>query len=104
MAGLPTLSQGAFSSGDYDDGEIKRLVVGSPLWVALMNELWLNCSSETQTYYRQLMIKPSYFIGTITSVPRRQVELTIVPLQSDLKSPGNLEQIAISLDNIHRFI
>ena len=100
----PTLSQKGFVDGDYDDGEVRALIVGSKLWEALHSEIWLNCSPTTQEHFRQLMLKPTYFMGTVVSTKRQQVELTVVPLVSQTKGPGNLEEISISLDNVARFL
>ena len=48
MSNQVSMSQASFGDGDYTDGEVKRLVVGTPVWNALHNEIWLNCSPSTR--------------------------------------------------------
>ena len=77
---------------------------GTPLWIALHEELWLNCSKETRDEYLAKMAAPTYFLGTIISMSRKQVELTVIPLNPLTNGPGNIDIIAISLDNMARFV
>ena len=104
MAGQVSLSQRSFGSDEYEDGEIKKLVRGSQLWTALMSELWINCSPETQQHFRQMMLQPTYFMGTVISTCRHQVELTIIPFEAGSTRPGSIQKIAVSLDDFGRFL
>ena len=102
MSGV-SLSQQPFESQDYNDGEIYRLVPGSQLWVALTQEVWLNCSQEIRNYYVDRLLARHHFSGTIVSKTRQQVELTYIPLGDVPTQPGPVEIIAVSLANMHRF-
>ena len=48
MSSHVSMSQLSFGDLDYDDGEVKKLVVGSTLWNALHDDIWLNCSPTTR--------------------------------------------------------
>lgn len=48
MSSHVSMSQKSFGDGDYDDGELKKLVVGSVMWNALHDDIWLNCSPTTR--------------------------------------------------------
>ena len=104
MSNRFNLSQRPFSDGDYADGEIRPLEKGTPLWNALQSELWLNCSEETRQEYLNKLASPTYFVGTLVSKTRGQVELTIISLNSTNDGPGAISLLAISLDNVSRFI
>ena len=104
MANRISLSQAAFGDGDYSDGEVKKLTVGSPLWNALHDEIWINCSPTTRQEYLEKLHQPLYFAGTIVSVVRQQIELTVVPYNAAGTGPGCLEEIAISLTDVNRFL
>ena len=103
MSSQVTLSQQPFSDGDYTDGEVKKLVKDGPLWVALHTELWLNYGDETRRRYLDKLAIPVYFAGTVISVSRGQVELTIISLDPAHGGPGEVTVIAITLDKITRF-
>ena len=103
MASRVTMSQASFGDNDYDYGEVEKLVVGSSLWHALHEELWLNCSNDTRSKYLAKLDSPNYFMGTVISKSRKQVELTVVSLNDRADGPGDMDIIAISLDNISRF-
>ena len=98
------MSQQPFADGDYTDGEIKKLVKGSTLWTCLHTELWLNCSEKTRTETLAKITAPTYFVGTVVSLTRKQIELTIVPLNPSTNGPGPIDIIAISLENVSRFL
>lgn len=97
------MSQLPFDSHDFEDGEIKRLVPGSPLWVALVTEPWLNCSESTRNYYIARLNSSHRFSGTVLSRSRQQLELTYIPFGDPPMLTGPLELIAISLADLHRF-
>ena len=104
MSGRYTLSQQPFSDGDYSDGEIKKLVEGTPLWTALHCESWLNCSHDTRQKFLDMMAAPAYFVGTVISVSRGQVELTVISKNATGDGPGKITMLAISLDKVSRFV
>ena len=97
------MSQLPFDSIDYDDGEIHRLVPGSPLWNALLTEPWLNCSPATREYFISRLQSCHRFSGTVLSKTRQQVELTYIPHGDPPMTSGPMELIAISLADLHRF-
>lgn len=45
-----------------------------------------------------------YFAGTVVSRRRQQVELTIIPFDSAGTGPGCIDEIAISLPRVSRFL
>lgn len=98
-----SLSQLPFEAADFSDGEIYRLVPGSPLWEALISEVWVNCSEETRNYFVTRLQSSHHFSGTIVSKTRHQIELTFIPHGDVAMQPGPVEIIAISLLNMHRF-
>ena len=99
-----SLSQEPFSDSDFSDGEIYRLVPGSIQWTALTTETWLNCSPDTRDHFVRLLLAPHYFAGTMLSLTRRQLELTVIPFANESSEPGNIQVISITLNNFHRFI
>ena len=102
-AARASMSQSSFGDDDYDYGEIKKLVVGTAVWHALHEELWLNCSESTRHEYLVKLNSPNYFVGTVVSHSRKQVELTVIPFNAQGDGPGDVDIIAISLDNVARF-
>ena len=90
MANRISLSQASFGDGDYTDGEVRKLTVGSCLWNALHDEVWINCSPSTRQEYLDKLHQPLYFAGTIVSVTRQQIELTIVPYDAAGTGPATL--------------
>ena len=94
------MSQLPFDSSDYEDGEIHRLIPGSPLWVALTTEPWLNCSPTTREYYIDRLHASHRFSGTVLSKSRQQVELTYIPHGDPPMTSGPMELISISLANM----
>ena len=99
-----SLSQEPFSDSEYSDGEIYRLIPGSVQWIALTTETWLNCSPSTRDHFVRLLLAPHYFAGTVLSLTRQQLELTIIPFANGSSGPGDIQVISITLDNFHRFI
>ena len=90
--------------GDYDDGEIHPLVPGSELDQAIRNEAWLNYPEETRDKWIRLMDKDSVvFIGTVISIPRRQIEMTIVLQVQAVPERRWMTSVMITLDNFDRF-
>ena len=94
------MSQTPFDAEDYDDGEIMKLVEGSPMWDCLMTQPWLNCSAETRNFYLTCLKADHYFSGTVVSRSRKQVELTFIPNGIN-SGPGPVQIIAISLDGMN---
>ena len=102
--GRVSLSQAPFTTGDYTDGQIHPLQVGSILWTALHSESWIDCDSDTRNYYLSRLGETNHFIGYVVSLKRGQVELTVIPRDMTTAGPGNLEMIAVTLDDVARFI
>ena len=99
-----SMSQLPLSENDYTDGEIYKLQPGSPIWNALFQEDWLNCSVETKNYFLDRLNQPHHFSGTVVSVTRSQIELTYIPRNAVTGGSGNMEIISITLSDVTRFI
>ena len=54
--------------------------------------------------YLAKLSQPLYFAGTVVSIRRQQVELTIIPFNSTGTGPGCIDEIAISLPRVSRFL
>lgn len=98
------MSQLPFSCGDYSDGEIHKLEPSSRLWRALFEENWRNCDDSTKQYYLDRLNQPHHFSGTVISIKRSQIELTYIPRNELTGGAGNMEIIAITLENVARFV
>ena len=98
------MSQSPLSEQDYTDGEIHKLIPGSPIWQALHSEDWWNCGPETKMYYLDRLAQEYYFAGYIVSLVRGQVELTYIPFNLTTGGPGKVQMIAITLSNVRRFL
>ena len=99
----PTLSQDPFTSEDFTDGEIHKLIPGSPIWQALHHEPWINCTAQTRQYYLDRLQQPHHFSGTVISVTRSQIELTYIPTNPLTGEAGDLEMVCITMSNVARF-
>ena len=99
-----SMSQLPLSDHDYINGEIHKLIPGSPIWEALHGENWENCSAETRDYYLDRLTQEHYFSGTVVSLPRGQVELTYVPKNPVTGGPGEVKIISITLPQVQRFV
>ena len=98
-----SLSQGRLSNMEYTDGEIYPLVIGSDIWNALVGEIWMNCGPDTQTHFLSLLHSPHYFSGTVLSMVRQQIELTIISFAEDGISAGRSHVICVTLPRFSRF-
>ena len=98
----PSYSKAPFGTGDYDDGEIKELRTGSSLWHALTGEPWLNWSLTEQFEWKLKMQRPLKFLGTVVSVPRQQIEVTLI-YQDPAGNSTGMETVTVSLLDFHRF-
>lgn len=99
-----SMSQLPLSDDDYSDGEVYRLQPNGPIWRALFQENWLNCSIETKNYFLDRLRQPHHFSGTVISLPRSQIELTYVPINEITGGGGDIQIISITLPNVSRFI
>ena len=100
----PTMSHEPFSSDDFTDGEIHRLIPGSQIWHALFHEHWQNCTHQTKQYYLDRLQQPHHFSGIVVSVVRSQIELTYIPTNHFTGGAGDLMIVCITLNNVNRFI
>ena len=57
-----SMSQSSFGDNDYDDGEVKKLIVGSTIWNALHEDIWLNCSPSTRQDWENVYLYFCIFI------------------------------------------
>ena len=90
---------------DYSDGEIYPLINGSVLDRAIRTEPWLNMSDVSRRRWIRLMNNPdTVFVGTIISVPRRQIELTIVIKIDNGVERRWMTNVMVTLDDFDRFI
>lgn len=74
-----SMSQSSFGDDDYDDGEVKKLVVGSTIWNALHEDIWLNCSPSTRQdrknvlWYLFMSSCSKYVAGGMSSITHDQL-------------------------------
>ena len=99
----PSLSREPFGDGDYDDGEIKELRPGSPLWHALTGEPWLNWPYEHQCMWKLRMRQPLKFLGTILSPVRQQIEVTLI-YQDNVGCSAGMDTVTVTLSEFQRFL
>ena len=91
-------------TGDYIDGEVYVLDPLSTLGRAIMDETWLNMAMGTQTRWKEIMTMPSvYLLGTVLSIPRQQVELTIASRQA-IPGMGVYAKFCVTLAHFNRFL
>ena len=98
-----SMSQLPLADHEYTNGEIHKLIAGSPIWQAIHQEEWLNCGPETKAYYVDRLAQPHYFSGYVISLVRGQIELTYVPLDPATGGPGDIRMISITIFNVRRF-
>ena len=99
---VQSYSQLPFGTGDYNDGEIHPLLVGSTLWQALVNELWLNWSLSQQDMWKWRLQQPLKFVGTVLSHTRQQIEITMV-YQDNTGISSGMDTVTVTLANFSRF-
>ena len=93
----------SFGDGDYDDGQIHPLEPGSVLDLAIRREPWLNHSTAFRRRWLRLINGPNiHFVGTIISVPRRQIQLTVILQLNNPPNRWHCETV-ISLNDFDRF-
>ena len=94
-----------FGDGDYDDGEVYRLVPGSILDVALRTEQWPNHSVRSRRNWIRLMDNAhTIFVGTVLSAPRHQLELVVVLELNDAPNRRWMTETVITLNHFERFL
>ena len=100
----PCYDISSLKTGEYDFGEVVRLNPDSVLGAALISEPWLNWSSGAQRQWKSIMISPEiHFVGTVLSVTRQQVEVTIISRQH-VPNMGLHAEFCVTLANFQRFL
>ena len=99
------MSTRSLGASEYRDGEVHDLNAPNRavLRTALMQEDWLNMSDATRRYWLQLMTSESVrFVGTVISLVRSQIEITIVFSEAHPLYPG-MVSFCVTLSNFWRF-
>lgn len=102
--GVASMSLERLSDDQYDDGELYRLDIASPLGQALLSERWLNLPLNQQLYWLSEVYSPRVkFVGTVLSRVRAQVELTFI-YRDSIGNTGHQVSFCVSLPNFQRFL
>ena len=102
--GSPCLSSRPLLGSEYTDGQIYDLHLDerSALKMALLQENWINLA-DSQPHWIDLMQSDQVkFVGTIVSVRRQQIQVTIIFKQLH-PVYGGLVEFCVTLLNFRRF-
>ena len=102
--GSPCLSSRPLLGSEYTDGQIYDLhsEERSELKAALLNEEWINLAESREGWLGLMLSGQVKFVGTIVSVRRQQVQVTIIFKESHPVF-GGLVEFCVTLMNFHRF-
>ena len=100
----PCLSSRPLSGSEYTDGQIYSIDDDSrvTLRVALLSEPWINLAESQSDLLRLMLSDEAKFVGTMVSVRRQQVQVTIIFKQMHAVYGGQAE-FCVTLMDFHRF-
>ena len=102
--GSPCLSSKPLLGSEYTDGQIHDLHSEgrSELKAALLTEEWINLAESREGWIRLMLSEQAKFVGTIVSVRRQQVQVTIIFKQLHPVF-GGLVEFCVTLVDFRRF-
>ena len=100
----PSMSKECLQDGDYEDGEIYKVMVGTPMWQAVFQEKWENFTIDEQQQMVARLRQPTYYLGTIVSRSRLQIEVTCITLNTTTGGPHETFSFCITVSDFHRFV
>ena len=98
------MSKERLQDGDYEDGELNKVMVGTPMWHALFQEKWENFTIDEQRRMVARLRQPTYYVGTIVSRSRLQIEVTCITLNTSTGGPKETFTFCITVSDFNRFI